>query len=35
LGAVLIEADERTGKATSIEAIFVPLPSTVTVPSGD
>jgi metallophosphoesterase (TIGR00282 family) len=35
LGAVLVEADERTGKATAIEGLFLPLPATVPVPSGD
>jgi metallophosphoesterase (TIGR00282 family) len=35
LGAVLVEVDEKTGRAASIEALFLPLPSTVTVPSGE
>lgn len=35
LGAVLVEVDERTGRATSIEALFLPLPGTVPVPSGE
>jgi metallophosphoesterase (TIGR00282 family) len=35
LGAVLVEVDERTGKATSIEPLFLPLPSSVSVPPDD
>jgi metallophosphoesterase (TIGR00282 family) len=29
LGAVLVEVDERTGKATAIEPLFLPLPASV------
>jgi calcineurin-like phosphoesterase len=29
LGAVLVEVDERTGRATSIEALHLPLPQGV------
>ncbi len=35
LGAVLVEVDERSGKALSIEALFLPLPTSVEVPAGD
>jgi metallophosphoesterase (TIGR00282 family) len=35
LGAVLVEADERTGKATRIEPLFVPLPAGVAVGAED
>jgi metallophosphoesterase (TIGR00282 family) len=35
LGAVIVEADERTGKAVSIEPLFVPLPATVAAGAGD
>jgi hypothetical protein len=34
LGAVIVDVDERTGKALSIEALFVPLPAGVAVASG-
>jgi len=32
--AVIVDVDERTGKASSIEALFVPLPAGVAVASG-
>ena len=35
LGAVLVDVDERTGKAVAIEPLFVPLPAEVSVPSDD
>ncbi len=35
LGAVLVDVDERTGRATAIEPLFVRLPSEVPVPAGD
>lgn len=35
LGAVLVEADEKTGRAVSIEPLFLKLPAEVTVPTGD
>jgi hypothetical protein len=35
LGAVLVEADERTGRALAVEPLFLPLPATVQVPAGD
>jgi metallophosphoesterase (TIGR00282 family) len=35
LGAVLVEADERTGKALRIEPLFVPLPAGVPAGAGD
>lgn len=34
LGAVIVDVDERTGKATAIEPLFVPLPANVAVPAG-
>lgn len=35
LGAVLVEVDERTGRATAIEPLFLKLPAEVSVPVGD
>ena len=34
LGAVIVDVDERTGKALRIEPVFRPLPADVPVPAG-
>ena len=34
IGAVLVDVDERTGKATRIEPLFLPVPAEVSIPVG-